>query len=259
MLNSAIISNSSCDNTAPSTAFSSSLAATSQVNGTASAPQNGVQPILVSPSTMGRPVVIPSVPYSYQSTPLPPGSDVGDNGGVTPPYSCDPSGSDLPRDPKVVQYYFNLGLQYYHQACWNPMMYVQSLPQSPHMETYQAYPETVPVIDQSMAPIYPEAGRSDGRQIPADNSANGIGDPPPSHGAVYYPVVTDPYSQPPPSGFDACVPLAPAYHYVSPWYPVNLPYGNSSRIHNAVNPGQFHQVAYVASSNPTPHYVAQSM
>ncbi|PNI40079.1 ALG13 isoform 38, partial [Pan troglodytes] len=28
-----------------------------------------------------------------------------------PPYSCDPSGSDLPQDTKVLQYYFNLGLQ----------------------------------------------------------------------------------------------------------------------------------------------------
>ncbi|KAL8181129.1 UNVERIFIED_CONTAM: hypothetical protein K2H54_048140 [Gekko kuhli] len=130
------------------------------------------------------------------------------------------------------------------------------------MEAYQTYAEPVPVMDHSMVPAYPETGRNDMRQIPADPSANGtlsIGDPPPPHGTVYYPVVTDPYSQPPPPGFDTCVPLAPAYHCVSPWYPVNLPYGNPSRIHNTVNPGHFHQVGYVTSSNPAPHYVAQSM
>ncbi|XP_054851781.1 putative bifunctional UDP-N-acetylglucosamine transferase and deubiquitinase ALG13 [Eublepharis macularius] len=357
MLNSAVVSNSSCNNTTPSTAFSSSLAATSQVSGTVSAPQNGVQPMLEfgailerrmdyrnQPATTlrewalqmstcqqtreefleeleeclrgnaagnkgtladlmgpreqigveeaqetwkeeighrlcsaslgmldtyyramrGEPggIVIPSVQYQYQPAPLPPGSDVGDNGGVTPPYSCDPSGSDLPRDPKIVQYYFNLGLQYYHQTCWNPMMYVQPVPPSPHMETYQTYTEPLPVVDQSMAPAYPEAGRSDVHPVPADSSPNGtlsIGDQPPPPGTVYYPVATDPYSQPPPPGFDACVPLAPAYHYVSPWYPVNVSYGNSSRIHSAVNPGHFHQVGYVTSSNPAPHFVAQSM
>lgn len=86
-----------------------------------------------------------------------------------------------------------------------------------------------------------------------------VGELPPPHGMVYYPVVTDPYSQLPPPGFDSCVPLGPAYHYVSPWYPVNLPYGSSSQIHNAMNPGHFHQVGYVASSNSAPHYVAQSM
>ncbi|XP_053130078.1 putative bifunctional UDP-N-acetylglucosamine transferase and deubiquitinase ALG13 [Hemicordylus capensis] len=265
VVNSAVISNSTCVNAAPATTFSSSSAAATQVSVAPSAPQNAVQPILMSPPSMGRPVVVPSVPYSYQVPPLPSVGDVGDTGGVTPPYSCDPSGSDLPRDPKILQYYFNLGLQYYHQSCWNPVMYVQQTPSSPHMEVYQAYPEPAPVVDQSVPPVYslPEAGRNEMRQIPGDPSTNGafpISEPAPaSHGMVYYPVVTDPFSQPPLPGYDACVPLVPAYHCLSPWYPVNPPYGNSARIHNAVNPGHFHQVGYVAPSNPAPHYVAQSM
>ncbi|XP_062998121.1 putative bifunctional UDP-N-acetylglucosamine transferase and deubiquitinase ALG13 [Elgaria multicarinata webbii] len=208
-------------------------------------------------------VVIPSVPYPYQSPPLPPINDAGDNGTVIPPYSCDPSGSDLPRDPKILQYYFNLGLQYYHQSCWNPMMYVQQVPPSPPTETYQAYPEPVPVADPSMPPAYAEVGRNDMRQIPMDTSGNGalsMAEPSSSsRGTIYYPVVTEPYNQPPVPGYDSCVPFVPGYHYVSPWYPVNPSYGNSPRIYNAVNPGHFHQVGYVASSNPTPHFAAQSM
>ncbi|KAH0630925.1 hypothetical protein JD844_004292, partial [Phrynosoma platyrhinos] len=261
MVNSAVISSSSCVNPAPASVFSSSSTAPAQVSVTTTAPQNAVQPIIVSPS-VGRQVVIPSAPYPYQSPPLVPSSEVGENGSVTPPYSCDPSGNDLPRDPKILQYYFNLGLQYYHQSCWNPMMYVQQVPPSPHMEAYP-YPEPVPVVDPSLPPPYTEVGRNDMRQVHIDTSANGAlpaAEPPlPPHGAVYYPVVPDPYIQPPLPGYDACVPLVPAYHYVSPWYPGNSSYGNSARIHGAVNPGHFHQVGYVASSNPAPHFVAQSM
>nr|XP_008117428.1 PREDICTED: putative bifunctional UDP-N-acetylglucosamine transferase and deubiquitinase ALG13 [Anolis carolinensis] len=259
LVNSGVISSSSsCANPTPASGFSSSAPA--QVNASASAPQNAVPPIIVSPS-VGRPVVIPSAPYPYQS-PVP-NSDVGENGSVTPPYSCDPNGSDLPRDPKIVQYYFNLGLQYYHQSCWNPMMYVQQVPPSPHMEAYQPYPEPVPVVDTSMPPPYAEVGRNDMRQAHMDASANGalpIAEPPlPPHGAVYYPVVPDPYAQPPLSGYDACVPLVPAYHYAGPWFPGSPSYGTSARVHSAVNPAHFPQMGYVASSNPAPHFVAQSM
>ncbi|KAK5936385.1 hypothetical protein CgunFtcFv8_027753 [Champsocephalus gunnari] len=43
-----------------------------------------------------------------------------------PPYSYDPNGMDLPRDCRVLQYYFNLGVQWYHQSCWQQQSY------SPH-------------------------------------------------------------------------------------------------------------------------------
>ncbi|KAM6426969.1 UDP-N-acetylglucosamine transferase subunit ALG13-like isoform 1-T1 [Liasis olivaceus] len=259
MVNSAIISSSACVNTAPAAIFSSSSSASTQVSSTASAPQNAVPPILVSPS-VGRPVVIPSV---YQSPPLPPVSDVGESGGITPPYSCDPSGSDLPRDPKILQYYFNLGLQYYHQSCWNPVMYVQQAPPSPPMEAYQTYPEPVSVVDPSVPLSYTDVGRNDMRQMPVDASSTGalsIPEPPPlPPGTVYYPVVTDSYAPPPLPGYESCIPFVPAYHCVGPWYPVSPSYGNSARIHNPVNPGHFHQVSYVTSSNPALHCIAQSM
>ncbi|XP_015674114.1 putative bifunctional UDP-N-acetylglucosamine transferase and deubiquitinase ALG13 [Protobothrops mucrosquamatus] len=258
MVNSAIISSASCVNSAPATIFSSSCSASTQVTITASTPQNAVPPILVTPSG-GRPVV--SV---YQSPPLPPVSDVGENGSITPPYSCDPSGNDLPRDPKVLQYYFNLGLQYYHQTCWNHVMYVQQ-PSSPppQMETYQTYSEQVSVVDSSAPLPYNDVGRNDVRQMPADSSSTGAlaipeSSPPPS-GTVYYPVTTDTYTPSPVPGYESCVSFVPTYHCVGSWYPVNASYGNSARIHNTVNPSHFQQVSYVTSSNPQQHFVSQSM
>ncbi|XP_075797020.1 UDP-N-acetylglucosamine transferase subunit ALG13 isoform X3 [Pelodiscus sinensis] len=264
MVNSAVISTSSCVNTAPATVFSSSTAAATQASVTTSVPpQTAVQPILVSPTSAGRPVVIPSVPYPYHPAPPPPVSEVGDSGNGPPPYSCDPSGSDLPRDTKVLQYYFNLGLQYYHQSCWHSMVYMQQVPPPSPVEAYSGYTEPASMVDPSVPQFYADAGRSDVRHVALETSANGtfqnVEPPPPPHGTVYYPVMTDPYGQPPLPGFDACVSLVPAYHYVSPWHPVNPSYGNSSRIHNSVNPGQLHQVSYVTTPNPVSHYVPQSM
>ncbi|KAJ7310200.1 hypothetical protein JRQ81_007093 [Phrynocephalus forsythii] len=262
MVNSAVISSSSCVSTTPAAVFSSSPATAPQASITTSAPQNAVHPILVPPP-VGRPVVIPSVPYPYQSPPVALVGDVAENGSATPPYSCDPSGNDLPRDPKILQYYFNLGLQYYHQSCWNPVMYVPQGPPTPPMETYPAYAEPLPAVDPALPPTYAEVGRNDLRPAHADAPGNGalpVGEPPlPSHGTVYYPVPPDPYNQLPLPGYDACVPVVPTYHCVNPWYPVHPAFGNSARVQSAVNPGHFHQVGYVTSSNPPPHFLAQTM
>ncbi|KAG7232677.1 hypothetical protein INR49_008231 [Caranx melampygus] len=54
-----------------------------------------------------------------------------------PPYSYDPNGSDLPRDCRVLQYYFNLGVQWYHQA-YQQQTYPPPSPEAPY--TYQLYP-----------------------------------------------------------------------------------------------------------------------
>ncbi|XP_044283117.1 putative bifunctional UDP-N-acetylglucosamine transferase and deubiquitinase ALG13 [Varanus komodoensis] len=272
MVNSAVISSSSGVNSAPAAVFCSSSTAAPQVSVSPSVPQNTMQPILVSPP-VGRPgkqvrKVIEEEEtkdegkegWVHLSVSV---SDAGDTGSAAPSYSYDPSGSDLPRDPKILQYYFNLGLQFYHQSCWNPMTYVQQAGPSPYMEPYQPYAEPVPAVDPSLPPAYAEVGRHDMRPVPVDATQNGalsVAEPPsPSHGTVFYPVVTDPYSQPPVPGYDACVSLVPAYHYVSPWYPVSPPFGNAARVHNGMNPGPFHQVSYVASSSPAPHFITQSL
>ncbi|XP_010117690.1 PREDICTED: LOW QUALITY PROTEIN: putative bifunctional UDP-N-acetylglucosamine transferase and deubiquitinase ALG13 [Chlamydotis macqueenii] len=260
MVNSAAISTSTCVYAAPTTGFSSNSAASTPASATTAVPpQTAVQPVLVSPLSLGRPAVS-SVPFPIYSAPLPPVSEAGEAGAILPPYSCDPNGSDLPRDTKVLRYYFNLGLQYYHQSYWPSMMYVQPvLPPSP-VEVYPAYSEPVPVLDQSVPQLCADAGRTEVHQVPLEAPANGNfqnAEPPPlSYGPVYYPVVSDPFSQQSLPGFDS---LLPACRYISTWHPVNPPYGNSPQIANAVSSGPLHQVSYIASPNPAPHDMPQGM
>ncbi|KFZ64235.1 Putative bifunctional UDP-N-acetylglucosamine transferase and deubiquitinase ALG13, partial [Antrostomus carolinensis] len=242
-----VMVNSAALSASPATGFSSNSAASTPASVTTAAPpQTAVQPVIVSPLSIGRPA------------PLPPVSEVGEAGAVLPPYSCDPSGSDLPRDTKVLRYYFNLGLQYYHQSCWPSMVYVQPvLPPSP-VEVYPAYAEPAPVLDQSVPQLYTDAGRPEVHQVPLEAPANGnfqTAEPPPlPYGPIYYPIVSDPFSQQSLPGFDSFV---PAYRYISSWHPVNPPYGNSPQIANAVSSGPLHQVSYIASPNPAPHDVPQ--
>ncbi|XP_009864813.1 PREDICTED: putative bifunctional UDP-N-acetylglucosamine transferase and deubiquitinase ALG13, partial [Apaloderma vittatum] len=258
VVNSATVSASTGVYAAPVTDFSNS-AASSPASVTTAMPPQTVQPVVVSPLSVGRPA-ISSVPFPIYSAPLPPVSEVGEPDVTLPPYSCDPSGSDLPRDTKVLRYYFNLGLQYYHQSCWPSMMYVQPVLQPSPVEVYPTYAEPAPVLDQSVPQLYTDAGRTEVHQVPLEAPVNGNfqnAEPPPlSYGPVYYPVMSDPFSQQSLHGFDSVV---PAYRYVSTWHPVNPPYGNSPPIASAASSGPLQQVSYIASPHPAPHDVPQGM
>ncbi|XP_033370015.1 putative bifunctional UDP-N-acetylglucosamine transferase and deubiquitinase ALG13 isoform X1 [Parus major] len=260
LVNSATVSTSTDVYTAPATGLSSNSAASTPASViTAAPPQTAVQPVIVSPFSVGRPAVS-SVPFPIYSAPLPPVSEVGEASAVLPAYSCDPSGSDLPRDTKVLRYYFNMGLQYCHQSCWPSMMYVQPvLPPSP-VEVYPAYAEPAPVLDQSVPQLFPDAGQAEVHQVPLEASANGNfqnTEPPPlPYGPVYYPVVSDPFSQQPLPGFDSVV---PAYRYIGTWHPVNPPHGNSPPVVKAGSSAAPPQVGYMASPNPAPPDAPQGM
>lgn len=52
-------------------------------------------------------VAVSSVPFPIYSAPLPPVSEVGEASAVLPAYSCDPSGSDLPRGNDCVLYFYS--------------------------------------------------------------------------------------------------------------------------------------------------------
>ncbi|KAK2545442.1 hypothetical protein Q9966_001258 [Columba livia] len=265
MVNSAAVSTSAGVYAAPATGFSSSSDASTPASvATAVPPQTAVQPVVVSPLSIGRPVVS-SVPFPVYSTPLPPVSEVGEAGAILPPYSCDPSGSDLPREVALEKGVFQAtvaglkGLllsQYYHQSCWPPMMYVQPvLPPSP-VEAYPSYAEPAPVLDQAAPQLYTDAGRMEVHQVPLEAPANGNfqnAEPPPlSYGPVYYPVMSDPFSQQSLPGFDS---LVPAYRYVSTWHPVNPPYGNSPQIANA---GVWGEVIFGSNEeHPAPVHCSQ--
>ncbi|KAK5936372.1 hypothetical protein CgunFtcFv8_027768 [Champsocephalus gunnari] len=77
-----------------------------------------------------------------------------------PPYSYDPNGMDLPRDCRVLQYYFNLGVQWYHQSCWQQQSYSPT-PQevSYPYQHYSPYLSQEPPL-HAAAPSYPETTRS---------------------------------------------------------------------------------------------------
>ncbi|XP_016153812.1 PREDICTED: putative bifunctional UDP-N-acetylglucosamine transferase and deubiquitinase ALG13 [Ficedula albicollis] len=259
LVNSATVSTSTDVYTAPATGLSSNSAASTPASViTAAPPQTAVQPVIVSPFSVGRPAVS-SVPFPIYSAPLPPVSEVGEASAVLPAYSCDPSGSDLPRDTKVLRYYFNMGLQYCHQSCWPSLMYMQPvLPPSP-VEVYPAYAEPAPVLDQSVPQLFPDAGQAEVHQVPLEASNGNFQntEPPPlSYGPVYYPVVSDPFSQQPLPGFDSVV---PAYHYIGTWHPVNPPHGNSPPVAKAGSSGAPPQVGYMASPNPAPPDAPQGM
>ncbi|KAM4696096.1 UDP-N-acetylglucosamine transferase subunit ALG13-like [Rhinophrynus dorsalis] len=245
---SGIPTSSSSVNAAPATVISTSSAVVNPSTATSSVlPQTAVQPIIVSSPSTGRPAPTGPAEMGDCTVPLPP---------PPPPYSCDPSGSDLPRDTKVLQYYFNLGLQCYHQSYWHSMVYVQQMPPPTHVEPFQGFPESIPMVDQSVTPIYNES-----RPLTLETGGPfPNADPlPPPHGTVYYPFVTDPYNQPPLPGFDSCVPVVPTYHYVGPWHPISPPYSSSPRIHNTVNTGHIHQVSYITAPTPPAHFVPQAI
>ncbi|XP_068104011.1 UDP-N-acetylglucosamine transferase subunit ALG13 [Hyperolius riggenbachi] len=208
-------------------------------------PQTAVQPMIMSQPPTVRPAQPGSGEIGDCTVPLPP-----------PPYSCDPSGNDLPRDTKVLQYYFNLGLQCYHQSFWHPMVYVQPVSSPPHVESFQSYPEPVPVVDQFVPAVCNENRPV---TLEAGGTFPNVDSLPPQPGPVYYPFMPDPYNQPSLPGFDSCVPVVPTYHYVGPWHPVSPPYSSSPRIHNTVNPGHIHQVSYLAAPAPQAHFVPQTI
>ncbi|XP_015226921.1 PREDICTED: putative bifunctional UDP-N-acetylglucosamine transferase and deubiquitinase ALG13 [Cyprinodon variegatus] len=79
-----------------------------------------------------------------------------------PSYSYDPNGSDLPRDCRVLQYYYNLGVQWYHQSFWQQQQQQVYAPTSPDPSyPYQHYP---PYLSQEppphvVPPSFSESGR----------------------------------------------------------------------------------------------------
>ncbi|XP_075395068.1 UDP-N-acetylglucosamine transferase subunit ALG13 isoform X2 [Tenrec ecaudatus] len=273
IVNSVAVAASSANN-GPASVINNCAAAANPASVTTSASS---QPLFVSPPTQGRPVIAsssypyhsPPIPAAATSVPLPPlpqppppppPLEMGDASNFPPPpppYSCDPSGSDLPQDTKVLQYYFNLGLQCYHHNYWQSMVCVPQMQQQFPVENYPVYTEQ-PLVDQAIPHLYSEGGRTDGTQ--AEASANGVftnADPASvTHGgAVYYPVMSDPYAQPPLPGFDSCLPYVPEYSYVPPWHPGGAVYGGS-QMHGAGNPGP---VSYIAAPPTASHYVPQNM
>ncbi|XP_021482819.1 putative bifunctional UDP-N-acetylglucosamine transferase and deubiquitinase ALG13 [Meriones unguiculatus] len=233
--------------------------------------QNATEPVFVPPPAQDNPGYLqpaveaaPAVaaPLPSMPPPLPPPThlEAGDASGLPlppllPPYSYDPSGSDLPQDTKVLQYYFNLGLQCCHHNYWNSMFYMPHMQQQQlHVESYPEYTEQ-PLVDQSVPHLYGDVVRTDDTQVEVStNDTFPMAEAMPvPQGAVYYPIMSYPYGAPLP-GFDSCIPVASDYSSIVMWHPVGAAYGASAQVHGAINSGP---VSYVFLPN-SPQYTPQN-
>ncbi|XP_051939887.1 putative bifunctional UDP-N-acetylglucosamine transferase and deubiquitinase ALG13 isoform X2 [Hippocampus zosterae] len=189
-----------------------------------------------------------------------------------PPYSYDPSGGDLPRDCRVLQYYFNLGVQWYHQSCWQQQQTV-----APYAPTYTpdaayTYQHCPPYLGQDAPPhcesVEAQAdAHGGGPAHPPEGSS--LGAPP---GASLYPeqmalpsVLHLPYEAPPPTAYLSSAPLPPLGHsaHHHPYHthhhacaPASAHWGgHASRVYCPA-PNAAHVVGLVAA--PPAHFIPPS-
>ncbi|XP_022522235.2 putative bifunctional UDP-N-acetylglucosamine transferase and deubiquitinase ALG13 [Astyanax mexicanus] len=267
VVKSAVLSSSQPVNSAPAAIFTSNSSPSSSA-GSSHSPPNPLQPSSITPGQpppvhgMNRPVV----PMQF-----PPASpwfvnEVGEPVTVAPPppYSYDPNGSDLPRDCKVLQYFFNLGVQTYQQSYWNSVVHMQQVYQQPAggaEPQYQPYPNPAPAPspDHTVPQPYPEPARPclHPQGEPTSNGTPLAVEPPTAAvpGTVFFPLVQEQCSQPPlhPT-YEPYLPvLSTTYHYLTPWTPGPLPH---PRLHHtSYCPSSLPHVNYVtAPSHPT-HFV----
>ncbi|XP_010893011.2 putative bifunctional UDP-N-acetylglucosamine transferase and deubiquitinase ALG13 isoform X1 [Esox lucius] len=260
VVKSSVIPSSQPVNTAPAAIFtsnSSSSSSSSQTPPTPMTPSSNHPQGAPGPlHAMSRPVLSmhfpPSTPWFV--------NEMGETVSVAPPppYSYDPNGSDLPRDCKVLQYYFNLGVQWYQQSYWHSLVQMQPLYQQPGTEQqqFQAYPLASVPSDHTVPQPFPEPGRT-GPDGQGDVQANGTPltmDPPAAGGpgTVFYPLVQEPCSQPPHHAYEPYVPMLSAtYHYLTPW--------NSGpaqpRVHASYCPSTNHPVSYITAGTHPGHFI----
>uniref|UniRef100_W5K557 ubiquitinyl hydrolase 1 n=1 Tax=Astyanax mexicanus TaxID=7994 RepID=W5K557_ASTMX len=254
VVKSAVLSSSQPVNSAPAAIFTSNSSPSSSA-GSSHSPPNPLQPSSITP---GQPPPVHASPWFV--------NEVGEPVTVAPPppYSYDPNGSDLPRDCKVLQYFFNLGVQTYQQSYWNSVVHMQQVYQQPAggaEPQYQPYPNPAPAPspDHTVPQPYPEPARPclHPQGEPTSNGTPLAVEPPTAAvpGTVFFPLVQEQCSQPPlhPT-YEPYLPvLSTTYHYLTPWTPGALPH---PRLHHtSYCPSSLPHVNYVtAPSHPT-HFV----
>lgn len=253
VVKSSVISSSQPINSAPAAIFTSNSSPSS--SGSSQTPPNPLQPnSILTPgqpppqNVLGRPV-----PWFV--------NELGEPVAMAPPppYSYDPNGGDLPRDCKVLQYYYNLGVQWYQQTYWNSMVHMQQVYPQPGTDAqYQAYQSTVP--DHTVPQAYPEPVRTCPQGDPSSNGTPLVMEPPPQviPGTVFYPMVQEQCGQPPlhPT-YEPYVPvLSTTYHYLTPWTPGA---GQHPRVHHsAYCPSSSHTPVNYITAPPHPTHLSHS-
>ncbi|XP_073790816.1 putative bifunctional UDP-N-acetylglucosamine transferase and deubiquitinase ALG13 isoform X35 [Danio rerio] len=241
VVKSSVLSSSQPINSAPAAIFTSNSSSSS--TGSSQTPPNSLQPNnILTPGQLppGRPV-----PWFV--------NELGEPVAMAPPppYSYDPNGSDLPRDCKVLQYYYNLGVQWYQQSYWHSMVHLQQV--YPHQAAdaqFQSYQSTAPPADHTVPQAYPDSVRMCPHpqgDMPSNGAPLGMENPPTVvPGTVFYPVVQEQCGQPAlHSTYDPYMPvLSTTYHYLTPWTPGAAPHS------------RFHHTTYCpSSSHPPVNYI----
>ncbi|KAM9769943.1 LOW QUALITY PROTEIN: putative bifunctional UDP-N-acetylglucosamine transferase and deubiquitinase ALG13, partial [Menidia menidia] len=194
-----------------------------------------------------------------------------------PPYSYDPHGTDLPRDCRVLQYYFNLGVQWYHQSCWQQQVYPPTPPEASYQ--YQAYPPYLgpepPLPESSRASDGLAEGLGSGHHGSAPSVDGSSSLSPASPGSapsllyseqppLHPPLLHLPYEAPPPAAYlsagppphHAHLPHHASYHACLPpsghWGA--LPGGGHAPRVYCPAPSTGHVVSYITA--PPPHHAA---
>ncbi|XP_078022695.1 putative bifunctional UDP-N-acetylglucosamine transferase and deubiquitinase ALG13 isoform X2 [Epinephelus lanceolatus] len=191
-----------------------------------------------------------------------------------PPYSYDPNGSDLPRDCRVLQYYFNLGVQWYHQSCWQQQQQVYPATSPEASYPYQHY---TPYLSQEPPlhgappsysetsrgphqppPSYPEStrpgdgqtdGHSSGPAPSMDTPSSSISPAPPGSTPSSAHLYPDPTPLPPPPLLHLPYEAPPPATYLSSAPPPPLPH--SAHPHSA---HLTHHSSYHACLPPSAHW-----
>ncbi|XP_026010618.1 putative bifunctional UDP-N-acetylglucosamine transferase and deubiquitinase ALG13 [Astatotilapia calliptera] len=200
-----------------------------------------------------------------------------------PPYSYDPNGRDLPRDCRVLQYYFNLGIQWYHQSCWKQQqqLYPASSPETAYpYQPYTPYLGQEPPLHAASQPFsetgrishqpaisYPESSRSADGQTEGRNggvsmeSSSSISPTPPGSApssALLYPdqsplpplpLLHLPYEAPPPSTYLTTAPAPPLPHPAH--HPHHSSYHPSSVYWGPISTGGHAPRLYCPAPNPS--------
>ncbi|KAG2464022.1 OTUD4 protein, partial [Polypterus senegalus] len=176
MVSSTVISPASCAHTTPITVFSS-CSGGAQNSVSSLPPQSVAQPTPVPSPPLERQVVLTSPSMLYPPAALLFVNEMGEpvNTPPPPPYSCDPNGNDLPRDGKILQYYFNLGVQWHHQSYWNSIMQMQQIYQQPPVDHYQTYNAIPTIPDQPLQQQYSDAGRMNNDRVTTEALQNVLG------------------------------------------------------------------------------------
>uniref|UniRef100_A0A8C1WD04 ubiquitinyl hydrolase 1 n=1 Tax=Cyprinus carpio TaxID=7962 RepID=A0A8C1WD04_CYPCA len=251
---SSVLSSSQPINSAPAAIFTSNSSSSS--TGSSQTPPNSLQPNnILTPgqpppqNALGR----PAVPWFV--------NELGEPVAMAPPppYSYDPNGSDLPRDCKVLQYYYNLGVQWYQQSYWHSMVHMQQVYSQPVADAqFQPYPSTVPTADHTVPQAYSDPVRMCPHpqgDVPSNGTPLAMESPPAVvSGTVFYPLVQEQCGQPPlhPS-YEPYMPvLSTTYHYLTPWTPGASPH---PRMHHATYcPSSSHPpINYITTPTHLPH------